>query len=264
MADPTAFLSDFLPRPTSNINKLPSISPKAICRDGLAVLLFVARSDGDELPTSEIDTIRKYIDIALNRAGHQPTAQIVADLLRFTDTFYPTARSIGRYLERLERDDGALEILVPCLTELVRADGVYSENEQQAVSTLLKAIGKVRERRSQDLDTLALPKPSDANSKPTVPGNFIALDLETANSDITSICSIGLVHFSDGQVVKQLKTSNTDVDPSMRHLNKCCPSPMKSRRCTRDRISCQTDKNTELLYQFEGVTLKMRKASSSR
>jgi DNA polymerase-3 subunit epsilon len=30
---------------------------------------------------------------------------------------------------------------------------------------------------------------------------FIAIDVETANADIASICSIGLVHFADGQVV---------------------------------------------------------------
>lgn len=34
--------------------------------------------------------------------------------------------------------------------------------------------------------------------------NFIALDVETANADFASICSIGLVHFNEGQVVKKL------------------------------------------------------------
>jgi len=35
---------------------------------------------------------------------------------------------------------------------------------------------------------------------------FIALDVETANADIASICSIGLVHFRDGQIVGSLNT----------------------------------------------------------
>ncbi|MET4221876.1 DNA polymerase-3 subunit epsilon [Bradyrhizobium sp. LB14.3] len=34
--------------------------------------------------------------------------------------------------------------------------------------------------------------------------NFIALDVETANSDFASICSIGLVHFRGGEVFKSL------------------------------------------------------------
>jgi DNA polymerase-3 subunit epsilon len=35
---------------------------------------------------------------------------------------------------------------------------------------------------------------------------FIALDVETANADIASICAIGLVHFRDGQAVRTLST----------------------------------------------------------
>lgn len=34
--------------------------------------------------------------------------------------------------------------------------------------------------------------------------DFIALDVETANSDFSSICSIGLVHFRGGEVFKSL------------------------------------------------------------
>jgi DNA polymerase-3 subunit epsilon len=34
--------------------------------------------------------------------------------------------------------------------------------------------------------------------------DFIALDVETANADFGSICSVGLVHFKDGAVFKSL------------------------------------------------------------
>jgi DNA polymerase III subunit epsilon len=40
--------------------------------------------------------------------------------------------------------------------------------------------------------------------------NFIALDVETANADMSSICSLGLVHFKDGEVFKDLSTL---IDP---------------------------------------------------
>ncbi|CAJ0866565.1 DNA polymerase III subunit epsilon [freshwater sediment metagenome] len=39
---------------------------------------------------------------------------------------------------------------------------------------------------------------------------FIALDVETANSDLASICSVGLVHFKDGT---PLKTTSFLIDP---------------------------------------------------
>jgi DNA polymerase-3 subunit epsilon len=34
--------------------------------------------------------------------------------------------------------------------------------------------------------------------------DFVALDVETANADLGSICSIGLVHFRSGAVFKSL------------------------------------------------------------
>lgn len=45
---------------------------------------------------------------------------------------------------------------------------------------------------------------------------FIALDVETANADIASICAVGLVHFRDGQVARTLSTlvnPQDDFDP---------------------------------------------------
>lgn len=35
---------------------------------------------------------------------------------------------------------------------------------------------------------------------------FVALDLETANPDMSSICQIGLVYFKDGSLQKEWKT----------------------------------------------------------
>lgn len=47
--------------------------------------------------------------------------------------------------------------------------------------------------------------------------DFIALDVETANADFASICSIGLVHFKQGQVFKSLTilvNPEDDFDPA--------------------------------------------------
>jgi DNA polymerase-3 subunit epsilon len=40
--------------------------------------------------------------------------------------------------------------------------------------------------------------------------DFIALDIETANSDLASICSVGLIHFRNGE---PFKTFSFLVDP---------------------------------------------------
>ncbi|MCB0325168.1 MAG: hypothetical protein KDD69_16410 [Bdellovibrionales bacterium] len=43
-----------------------------------------------------------------------------------------------------------------------------------------------------------------------LPNEFIAIDVETANADVSSICQIGLAHFRDGAVIDEWKTY---VDP---------------------------------------------------
>jgi DNA polymerase III subunit epsilon len=35
---------------------------------------------------------------------------------------------------------------------------------------------------------------------------FVSIDVETANADLASICSIGMVHFRDGQIIRNLST----------------------------------------------------------
>lgn len=36
--------------------------------------------------------------------------------------------------------------------------------------------------------------------------SYLALDVETANADYSSICQIGIVHFKDGQIVDKWST----------------------------------------------------------
>ncbi len=211
IADPTGFLREFALEPRPAQRRSRTINPKVVCRDGLAVLLYVARSDSEVPPAAEREAINLYIAAACRRAGIPADDTTVAKIAAYADTLYPSARSMGRYLGRLERDPGALDILVPCLDSLVRADGVYSAHEQQAVATLLKAIGRARQRIAKeggdqptttihrgDHQAAALTRPRQ------VPGNFVALDVETANADMASICSIGLVHFKAGEVAQKL------------------------------------------------------------
>jgi len=211
VADPTAFLREYVPEPLVDRQSTRRINPKMICRDGLAVLLYVARSDSAVVPAAEREAIKLYIAAACQRAGISTDDDTVARIAAYADTLYPSARSMGLYLGRLERDPGALDILVPRLSSLVKADGAYSEQEQQAVGTLLKAIGRARDRIAKEKNDkfASAVQRSDAEQEtitlpPPVPGDFIALDVETANADMASICSIGLVHFKAGEVARRL------------------------------------------------------------
>ncbi len=40
--------------------------------------------------------------------------------------------------------------------------------------------------------------------------SFVAIDVETANADLASICQIGLVTFADGQIVSEWQSL---IDP---------------------------------------------------
>lgn len=201
-----AFLSEYFPEEFFARQSIDGVNPKLVCRDGLSVLLYVARADGVSLPPREREALRAYIIAACRRAGVDADDATAARVLAYADTLYPTERSLGRYLERLERDPGALDLLVPCLKALVLADDAYSVEEQEAVSVLLEAMTRARERI-----VLEKAEGEEVESAPPQPmgqsvqvGSFVALDVETANADMASICSIGLVHFKDGVVARKL------------------------------------------------------------
>lgn len=42
------------------------------------------------------------------------------------------------------------------------------------------------------------------------PIDFVAIDVETANSDCASICQIGIVQYKNGQIIEEWKTY---IDP---------------------------------------------------
>ncbi len=48
--------------------------------------------------------------------------------------------------------------------------------------------------------------------------NFIALDVETANSDMSSICQIGIAKYTDGNLVDEW-VSLIDPEDSFNHIN---------------------------------------------
>lgn len=216
VSDPVEFLAEYVPQKIAARKSLKSVDPKLVCRDGLAILVYVARADGCILAAQEREVIRAYVVLACRRAGFDADEQTVERVLAYADTLYPTGHSMGQYLERLERDSGALDLLVPCLKSLVVADGHYSAEEQEAVAALLKAMSQVREqfaeaciKQESESEIVAPSPPLPASTT----ANFIALDVETANSDMASICSIGLVHFRQGEIGSRL---NIMINPEDR------------------------------------------------
>ena len=222
--DALTFLREYAPEARAKQRTTCGPNPKTTCRDGLSVLLYVARSDGDIIPDSEKAVIRSYIGAAVERAGISPDAATVANVAAYADTLYPSARSMGRYLGELERDAGALDILVPHISALVRADDAYSKQEQTAVATLVRAIGRARARIAKQSEgggtapRLAQPhSPSLSSQQPPPPAEFLAVDVETANSNMESICSIGLVHFNASEPVHStgIELVSCDFEPSL-------------------------------------------------
>jgi DNA polymerase III epsilon subunit-like protein len=167
----------------------------------------------------------------LHRASIRTNPEMIETVLRYADTLYPTSESMHQYLQRLEADDGSLGVLVPALTQLVKADEIYTDRERQAVATLLQEIENIRaenERRAISVE---------ANLQANVVGEFVAVDVETANSDISSICSIGLVHFKDGKITKQLKlpiNPECDFDPINISIHGIRPDDVKAAQVMRD------------------------------
>ncbi|MDT3683736.1 MAG: exonuclease domain-containing protein [Pseudorhodoplanes sp.] len=195
VADPTTFLRTYLPKLPTEARAAAKVNPKLLCRDGLAVLLYLARSDGDVLPAAERDVVTKYIGAVFQRAGLTPSDEVSADVAAYADTLYPSEQSMESCLSRLERDPGALDLLVPHLTALVKADGTYSEQEQLAVAALVRAIEEARAKAASS-QALAAQQLASAD--------FLAVDVETANADMASICAIGLVHFKSGEISRKL------------------------------------------------------------
>lgn len=195
VADPTNFLRTYLPKRATEARAAARTNPRLLCRDGLTVLLYVARSDGGVLPAAERDIIKKYVGAVFQRAGLTPSDGVTANVAAYAETLYPSAESMEACLSRLERDPGALDLLVPHLTALIKADGTYSQQEQQAVATLVRAIEEARAKAASS-QVLAAQQVASTD--------FLAVDVETANADMASICAIGLVHFQSGEIARKL------------------------------------------------------------
>jgi DNA polymerase-3 subunit epsilon len=69
------------------------------------------------------------------------------------------------------------------------------------------------------------------------PGNFIALDVETANANMASICSIGLVHFRSGDVARRLTilvNPEGEFDPINMSIHGIGPEHVKDAKTLRE------------------------------
>jgi hypothetical protein len=230
VVDPTTFLRTYLPQFSPAARAAAKVNPKLLCRDGLAVLLYVARSDGDVVPAAERDVIAKYVLAVFQRAGLAPNDGMIAEIAAYAETLYPSTQSMEACLSRLERDPGALDLLVPHLTALVKADGTYSEQEQLAVATLVRAI---EEARAKGASSQALAARQMASA------DFLAVDVETANADMASICAIGLVHFKGGEIARKLTIlidPEDHFDPVNISIHGICPEDVAGKPTMREAL----------------------------
>jgi len=151
VADPVEFLRDFLPKPAPVQPRRPTPREwasgiKMHARHGLSLLTYVARADGEFAPT-ELEFVKIYIREIAKLVGAPEDERIVELVLQYAETLYPTKRSMPSVLQRLDEREGALEIVMPCLEGLIRADGDYDDAEREAMQILVSTMQRSRNRR---------------------------------------------------------------------------------------------------------------------
>ncbi len=121
-------------------------SYRSVLRDGLRVLIAVARSDG-HLDDKEVDAIMDYARAEGARKGVTQDEAALAELRRYIERLQPSGSVVTSCIDRLTNEDKATQDnLLAYLANVVRADGVLDSSEAE----LEKLIAKRLERKSDN------------------------------------------------------------------------------------------------------------------
>ena len=104
---------------------------RSILRDGLRVLIAVARADG-RLDTEEVDVIMDYARAEGTRKGVTEDEAALAELRRYIERLQPSGSVVTSCLDRLTtEDEETQDNLLAYLAKAVRADGVLDSSEAE-------------------------------------------------------------------------------------------------------------------------------------
>ena len=119
-------------------------SYRSALRDGLRVLIAIARADG-QLHAEEVDAIMDYARAEGARKGVPEDEAILAELRRYIERLQPSGSVVISCIDRLtNEDEDARGNLLAYLAKVVRADGVVDSSEAE----LEKLIARRLERRA--------------------------------------------------------------------------------------------------------------------
>jgi tellurite resistance protein len=121
-------------------------SYRSVIRDGLRVLIAVARADG-HLDAEEVDVIMDYARAEGGRKGVTEDEAALAELRRYIERLQPSGSVVTSCIDRLtNEDEETQDNLLAYLAKVVRADGVLDSSEAE----LERLITKRLERRNMN------------------------------------------------------------------------------------------------------------------
>jgi tellurite resistance protein len=115
-------------------------SYRSAIRDGLRVLIAIARADG-QLDAEEVDVIMEYARAEGARKGVTEDATALAELRRYIERLQPSGSVVTSCIDRLtaEGEETQKNLLV-YLAKVVRADGVVDSTEAELEKLIAKRL----------------------------------------------------------------------------------------------------------------------------
>jgi tellurite resistance protein len=118
-------------------------SYRSAVRDGLRVLLAVARADG-HLDAKEVDVIMDYARAEGARKGVTEDEAALAELRRYIERLQPSGSVVTACIDRLTNEgEETQDNLLAYLAKVVRADGVLDSSEAELERLIAKRLERV-------------------------------------------------------------------------------------------------------------------------
>ena len=106
-------------------------SYRSAIRDGLRVLIAIARADG-QLDAQEVDAMIEYARSEGARKGVTADEAALAELRRYIERLQPSGSVVASCIDRLtEEDQETQKNLLAYLEKVIRADGVIDGSEAE-------------------------------------------------------------------------------------------------------------------------------------
>jgi len=115
-------------------------SYRSAIRDGLRVLIAIARADG-QLDAEEVDVIMEYARSEGARKGVAADEAALSELRHYVERLQPSGSVVASCIDRLiEEDEETQKNLLAYLEKVIRADGVIDGSEAKLEMLIAKRL----------------------------------------------------------------------------------------------------------------------------